>query len=469
MRYTLNSLILRTRFTRGFLALTVLLLLYSGLIGFFSPHSNDDVIYALTFTAFLFLVIGVSGGVAVRRPDRDFLFTMPLDRRKLGSSLLLAQFLTTGVSEAYFLFVIFRFLGHPIAIGLAVVALIGTAGMLTGVGIINYSLTLPRRVVVSAVMALLALSPLLGFRYSFTSPLVSYSPAGTAVSAALGSIFLAYSYRNITRTSFAEGGLRLSGREEFRSEMGFSGLTPRRAIVRRYMNLIDISSRSSAGGSIRVSQIRSSTKAIVLFSSAVAAVYAAVVLTLPSARISFGSDNFNIITFLFSGYVSVILPILFSQGAISNERLWAGPMTMDLASYFRYAMLSKMAQSYIIMAPFTVANVFLYFMGLHFALNSVPVFLGISPTAVIIYAFLTARYAPVQITDSEFMSQTYSGRQFLLVLPMLVLYLLAFVSVAFLTFGLAVSATMYCITAYILARRKLWRHLVNMLTERGFV
>ncbi|WP_075056653.1 hypothetical protein [Thermogymnomonas acidicola] len=163
--------------------------------------------------------------------------------------------------------------------------------------------------------------------------------------------------------------------------MGFSGLTPpRRAIVRRYMNLIDISSRSSAGGSIRVSQIRSSTKAIVLFSSAVAAVYAAVVLTLPpSARISFGSDNFNIITFLFSGYVSVILPILFSQGAISNERLWAGPMTMDLASYFRYAMLSKMAQSYIIMAPFTVANVFLYFMGgLHFALNSVPVFLGIS-------------------------------------------------------------------------------------------
>ncbi|WP_075056652.1 hypothetical protein [Thermogymnomonas acidicola] len=179
MRYTLNSLILRTRFTRGgFLALTVLLLLYSGLIGFFSPHSNDDVIYALTFTAFLFLVIGVSGGVAVRRPDRDFLFTMPLDRRKLGSSLLLAQFLTTGVSEAYFLFVIFRFLGHPpIAIGLAVVALIGTAGMLTGVGIINYSLTLPRRVVVSAVMALLALSPLLGFRYSFTSPpLVSYSP-----------------------------------------------------------------------------------------------------------------------------------------------------------------------------------------------------------------------------------------------------------------------------------------------------
>ncbi|WP_075056654.1 hypothetical protein [Thermogymnomonas acidicola] len=86
---------------------------------------------------------------------------------------------------------------------------------------------------------------------------------------------------------------------------------------------------------------------------------------------------------------------------------------------------------------------------------------------MIIYAFLTARYAPVQITDSEFMSQTYSGRQFLLVLPMLVLYLLAFVSVAFLTFGLAVSATMYCITAYILARRKLWRHLVNMLTERG--
>ncbi|MCL4330987.1 MAG: hypothetical protein M1304_01795, partial [Candidatus Thermoplasmatota archaeon] len=76
---------------------------------------------------------------------------------------------------------------------------------------------------------------------------------------------------------------------------------------------------------------------------------------------------------------------------------------------------------------------------------------------------------PYQMKDENYIPARFSANQFLMILPIIGFYIIAF-SIIFIPISLIyLSAFMALILAFILTRKNYWTRRVNKMVERGFI
>ena len=101
---SLLKFVIRTRFSRPFLAFIALLVAYSIGISRVIPPGQESLILGDFGTAIIALFLAMAlatGGVMVLKSDRDYLFTLPLSTRDLSISIYFSQFIAYGVTVMF--------------------------------------------------------------------------------------------------------------------------------------------------------------------------------------------------------------------------------------------------------------------------------------------------------------------------------------------------------------------------------
>lgn len=464
----LLKFILRTRFSRPFLILMGVIVLYAVIATGLTPPSEVTKVLSYEGTGVVAFFFGVSlatGGVMVMKSDRDYLFTLPLSVRDLAISIFFSQFIAYGASILFVLIYLAPGFSSPL-LALDVLALALTV---TSLGIIATSMETRVRLLLSALLAVWTLSALANFPYTPASAFNGNLYAGTATLLLLTVATTAAAVRSLSNVELdMMRNLIRTSSADVKSPTSFAGKSPIGAIYSMNITNMALASRMNMAGTSRFVSRRVKTQWILAASSVAAAAYFAYVLregriqTLNGAGTSPGA--------VVAAIVLSMLGFFFSQSAITNERLWLSLTSLPPAMYFRHLIGSKLVSLMIILAPFAVADAILAASGYTMALAGLVIVLTVIPASFILQICFSAYIAPIQVKGDDMMmpgqfnlNQMATG---LLVVPAI---FLAALSAAFLIVAVVGGIILYVIAASLVFSAGFWSRVVAKLTENGFV
>lgn len=464
----LLKFILRTRFSRPFLILMGVVVLYAVIATGLTPPSEVTKVLSYEGTGVVAFFFGVSlatGGVMVMKSDRDYLFTLPLSVRDLTISIFFSQFIAYGASILFVLIYLAPGFSSPL-LALDVLALALTV---TSLGIIATSMETRVRLLLSALLAVWTLSALDNFPYSPASAFNGNLYAGTATLLLLTAATTIAAVRGLSNVELdMMRNLIRTSSADVKSPTSFAGKSPIGAIYSMNITNMALASRMNMAGTSRFVSKRVKTQWILAASSVAAAAYFAYVLregrvqTLNGAGTSPGA--------VVAAIVLSMLGFFFSQSAITNERLWLSLTSLPPATYFRHLIGSKLVSLMIILAPFAVADAVLAASGYTMALAGLVIVLTVIPASFVLQICFSAYIAPMQVKGDDMMmpgqfnlNQMATG---LLVVPAI---LLAALSAAFLMVAIVGGIILYVIAASLVVSAGFWSRVVTKLTENGFV
>jgi hypothetical protein len=476
MSYKLLKFIILSRFSKQLLALMLVLMVYALFISFETGSTTSTSIYYYygpAFVAFFLILPILSGGIAVMKSDRDFLFTLPIKRSDLAFSLFVVQLLSFGLIMIYVLAYSFSSL-KPVF----VYALIDFAALIlviTSLGPITYSLKIQWRILLAIVLAIWPLSVFVGFPFS---PAAIYS--GHPLYADITSIILAVitvplAFRSLSRvdldmmktfTRYSSGQVRHVRR--------FSGMSPNRAIFAENFFVVEISGRMNSmggGGSYRSGRFRLWKGVLVT------AVLAAVYYYMFTYRLTMSLHTQEMAVLIISIY-SIIFVMFTTMGILGNERLWLGFMTRNPTRYLRDILVAKSLSMATLLSPLAVANFLIAYHGNEQALNFGLLLLVAIPSLIIIVVFMSAFLYPFQIKEDLMMPGQFNLRQMGTLLPALPVWFLVALSFGVLEDGLTLAAIIITLlTSVIMAgialamiySKSMGQKLIDKLVTVGFV
>lgn len=474
MSYKLLKFVILSRFSKQLLGVMLVLMVYALFVSFETGSSSGIYYYyGPAFLAFFMILPIMSGGIAVLKSDRDFLFTLPLKRTDLAFSLFVVQLLSFGLILIYVLAYSFSSLRSVLI--LALVDFISLTLVITSLGPITYSLKTPIRVLLAAVLAAWSLSVFLGFPFS---PAAIYS--GQAVYAVISSVALAcvtvpLAFRSLSRvdldlmktfTRFSSGQVKHVRR--------FSGMSPNSAILAENFFVVEISGRMNSmggGGSYRSGRFKLYKGVIVT------AVLAALYYYAFGFKLSLPLHSQEIALFILSIY-SIILVMFFTMGILGNERLWLGFMTRSPIKYLRAILVAKSLSMAVLLSPLAIASFLLAVHGNEQALNFGLLLLVVIPSLLIIVVYISAFLNPFQIKEDLMMPGQLNLKQMISLLPALPAWVLVAFSFGVLEAGFVTLALIVTIlTAVIIGavavallyNKSLGMRLIDKLVEAGFV
>ncbi|MCL5873799.1 MAG: hypothetical protein M1161_00440 [Candidatus Thermoplasmatota archaeon] len=474
MLYKLLKFVILSRFSKQLLVLMAVLLAWAL---FISSETGSSVniyhYYGPAFLAFFLILPILSGGIAVLKSDRDFLFTLPVKRSELALSLFVVQLLSFSLIVIYVLAYSFSNLRPVLAYALVdFIALILTV---TSLGPITYSLRLGWRILFASVLAIWMVSALLGFPFS---PAAIYS--GHPLYAVITSVILAVvtvplAFRSLSRVDLdlMKTFTRYSS-SEVKHVRRFSGMTPMKAMLEENFYTVEVSGRMNSmggGGSYRSGRFKLSKGVLVT------AVVAGVYYYLFAYRLNLSLHNQEIVILILSIY-SVIFIMFFTMGVLGNERLWLGFMTRNPTRYLRDLLVAKSLSLSALLSPLAVANFLLAIRGDEQALNFGLFMLIVIPSLLIIVVYMSAFLYPFQIKEEISMPGQFNLRQMGTLLPALPAWFLVALSFGALEGGMQLLALIVTIfttvsiggTALALIYSKsLGKRVVDRLVTAGFV
>ncbi len=474
MLYKLLKFVILSRFSKQLLVLMAVLLAWAL---FISSETGSSVniyhYYGPAFLAFFLILPILSGGIAVLKSDRDFLFTLPVKRSELALSLFVVQLLSFSLIVIYVLAYSFSNLRPVLAYALVdFIALILTV---TSLGPITYSLRLGWRILFASVLAIWMVSALLGFPFS---PAAIYS--GHPLYAVITSVILAVvtvplAFRSLSRVDLdlMKTFTRYSS-SEVKHVRRFSGMTPMKAMLEENFYTVEVSGRMNSmggGGSYRSGRFKLSKGVLVT------AVVAGVYYYLFAYRLNLSLHNQEIVILILSIY-SVIFIMFFTMGVLGNERLWLGFMTRNPTRYLRDLLVTKSLSLSALLSPLAVANFLLAIRGDEQALNFGLFLLIVIPSLLIIVVYMSAFLYPFQIKEEISMPGQFNLRQMGTLLPALPAWFLVALSFGALEGGMQLLALIVTIfttvsiggTALALIYSKsLGKRVVDRLVTAGFV
>lgn len=464
----LLKFILRTRFSRPFLIIIVVVFVYS-IAAFRSvPPTGLGVAfgyYASGLVAFFLAMALATGGVMVLKSDRDYLFTLPLSPRDLSVSIFFAQFVAFGTT----VLLVFLYMAEAITSPLVIVDLVGLALTLTSLGIIAPSLTTRVRIVLSVGLALWTLLAFAGFPFSPASAFNGNVYGGTGTMLVLTAVTTIQAFRGLGRIELdMMRSMVRSTSADVKSPSSFAGQSPIGAIYSMNLTNMSLAGRVNMAGSARYVSRRVKTRWVVAAATAAAAAYLLAALSLSTTPFTAGTDND--IAVILAGIGLSFFAFFFSQSAITNERLWLSLTSLPAAFYFRHLTASKLASLMLILAPFAAADVCLLALGHGEGLGALAVVLLVIPGAFVIEVCWAAYIAPIQVKgDDMTMPAQFSLRQMTTVFPMV--GAMVFVSIGSI-FPLAAAAgglALCGFSALLMSSPGFWHAVVRRLTESGFV
>ncbi|MEM0373290.1 MAG: hypothetical protein QXO96_01910, partial [Sulfolobales archaeon] len=340
-RFSKWGLAIMVAVTIFFLVMSLLPLAISGIQS--AVPSYYSVIY---ITAFYILFSYISG-FTLMKADLDYLFTLPIDRKRLGIALYISNLII------YLIFISYL---SSFSYNLGALYI----SPILGISLVSLNLALQEirtsyKVLVLAAIALWFLSPLLGFEYSPTSSIFGHFYESLSVTLpytallTLLSIRKAGNYDQILMKRVS----RTSGVESHSISFNTSNLL--RAILQlklTYFPLVGRASFYTASGSYSMRIMRMSR--VVIATSALGAVY---FIGFRYALAIFGSASNAGLTVAVT-YIALFSILLVGMSNLMSERLW---LTVPSVGYkfFRYVIIASGVQSFIISLPFGIASLIL--------------------------------------------------------------------------------------------------------------
>lgn len=464
----LLKFILRTRFSRPFLIILGVIVLYAVLVTSLTTPAEVGTILTYEGTAvvaFFFAMSLATGGVMVMKSDRDYLFTLPLGTRDLSISIFFSQFIAYGASMLFILIYLAPGFSSP----LLAVDVVALALTVTSLGIIATSLRTRVRLFLSVALGawtLLALenvpftpaSAFNGNLYLGTATLLLLTAATTTAAVRGLSRIELDMMRNLIRTSSTE----------VKTPTSFAGKSPISAIYSMNITNMAIAGRMNMAGTSRYVSRRVKTRWVLVASSIAAAAYFAYALYAGGTATTSGTDTFP--GAILAAVILSLLAFFFSQSAITNERIWLSLTSLPPATYFRHLVGSKLASMMIILAPFAIADAVLAVFGYAMALAGLFIVLTVIPASFVLQICFSAYIAPIQVKgDDMMMPGQFNVRQMatgLLVIPVILLASVA----AIVPLVAAVGGLALCVLSVLLVfSAGFWSRVVTRLTENGFV
>ena len=465
----LIKFIVRTRFSRPFLILIAILIVYEiGISSVLPPQSTNVILsyYGTAISAFLLAMALATGGVMVLKSDRDYLFTLPLSTRDLSISIFFSQFVGFGIT----IFFMFVYLSPSLASPLLVTDLVALALAFTSLGILATSLTSRVRVALAGAIAVWTVAGIADFPVSPGAAFNGNVYSGTATLLALAAVTTTAAFRGLSRIELdMMKNLVRSTSSEVKSQISYSGKTPVGAIYSMNLSSMSLAGRMNMTGTSRYVSKRIKTRWVVTATSIAAAAYFAFVLYLgPPTIFTAGSDSLPAALIVAIGLA--FFSFFLSQSVIANERIWLSIASLPPGTYFRHLIGSKVISLLLILAPFAMADAVLFALGYGEALGAFAVVVAVIPGSYVLEILWAAYIAPIQVKgDDQMMPAQFSLRQLLTGLPLVAVFLLVSMATIFPAVAVTGGLMLVALSVALTMSRRFWGRVLTKLTENGFV
>ena len=469
------KLILITRYSKFFILILALLLFYNLFIGIV-VKPVEIVFYryvVLAIFAFFTLLAGINSTVPLLKSDVHFLFVSAMPKRDLILGLFTSKYVFYGLSALIPVLYTLPYTqtGRFNEIEGLLLSILMTF-FIASIGLALYDFSIRVRIAICVAIVAWFLGPIFGFNYSPMAFLFGHFITGGLFVLILSVGFTFFAIRTLETTQIEKTKVIGSVREKRDKNGNIIVKTPREtnfrnrstafnAIAFNYSR-VPIYSRTSF-----ISRSRSGTTRISRV--IIAGILISIVLNYAIVRISLGTAADPIISVFVGIYSIMFIPLMFSQSALALERGWLSFTSMDAGVYMKYFMIGKILQALSFTAPISAGLVITSLIfGLHYfglaLLELVPI-----PCLLVVYIYIGFSVGIFQIRDPEFVTQQFNSRQFINVLPSLLLLPLGAIAILDTYFGIFFAAFMAIFALIIVNRTGLWRKKAFKLVESGFI
>ncbi|PMP90687.1 MAG: hypothetical protein C0171_04655 [Caldisphaera sp.] len=463
----LLKFIVKSRVSSTMLAILLIVIIYAIFSGIEMAKSGIRIetkvpqYYAVAYATFFIVFSAFSGGLAILKSDRDYLFMLPIKRNQLIFTLFIGQIIVLGTAVMAFLGFYLPFLGlnaWEAALSFILFILFVTS-LSTFVG----DLPTMRKSFVAIMLAIWGIIPFAAIPYSPTAMFFGHPIYGiltllptTCVTMyftirKLGNINIEYS-RNMAKESSTD----------YKKILSFSRLKGLKALY--YLNIFYVMLSGRSGGmgyGIRYFSGRIKLTNMVLIISILSAVYVLLIYRFFILDAGFA----GIIVSIF--FVSFIYS--FVQSSIVNERPWLVFTSMDPGKYLIHLSISKAITTFILVLPLAIANIILQFLGGKGAISQ-SVLLIIMPSIMIISYYIAAKFTLLpQMREEGIMPGQMRARQMFYVIPIYILIAILSISLYNLVWGLIASLIILIMAGLLLLNVKGWRDAAFSLVDHGYI
>jgi hypothetical protein len=487
-RLRLAWFVVRTRLSRGLVALTLVMVayglvsaayLYTGRVTLPPADVRAYRVMAIVYSAVLLFLSSMQGGMAVLKSDRDYLFTLPVSRSELAFSLYVGQLMLGGLLTVAWLGWYLPFVEVPP--GYAAFDLVLFVLLLTSLSASVAELPAKRRALAASGIALWAASGV----WNPVSPSSFFSAhflAGTLTLAALSVGLTSYTLRRLGRAPLIVGSQASQPSPSEGPVLSFQGARGPAALLRMKLNSITLSGRVggfSAGGSRYFSRRVSLMKfmgymaaASLSLLAAALALYALGLLptgyqALRDAR-SGGATAFWLL--YMPAVIAEVLFIGFSSSDVINERPWLAFTSLSPGRYLRLSALSWALVTLASLAPFSIAYLAMWLLGVWPAIGLLPQLLITTPALSVLAYFASASLVMMPQLRYEGFTPGQAGiRGLVLAIIVMVPVIMLSYSLNSFSFSLYSSLVALAIISPLLALDGPWASASRKLVEKGYV
>ncbi len=468
----LLKFIIFTRFSKPLIILFTLLTAYyvlaarAGIYG--SATGSISLEYlGVGFTAVVFGMSVIAGGLVTLKSDRDYLFVLPIPRWELAVGLYISQLIGYGLMILYLLGYELRSVAGSIGLSGAIIGMVALALAVTSLGPACYSLPGKVRGLVAVLLVFWAISPIFGFSYAPSAMFVTHGLDGMVAAVALGVVTTPIAFYQLTQVELGLMRTLVRGTSgEVKKQKNFIGLSPFRAVLSHNFSVLEIAGRMNVpggGGGYRSGRV--SLPKAMLVTTLAAALYAYAAYAVRPTPSSAPTDIVITVVPIYLAISSTFM----SMGTLGNERLWLGFSAMDPRLYMRELVVSKALSFFALFSPFVAADAVLTTMNVPDALNSAVALGFILPTSYILTIYTSALTRPVQIREEITMPAQFSLGQMAMVLPLIISLVLIVISTALLAAALVSAVLMMGVSTYLVYSESVCERALAKLVESGFV
>lgn len=450
------------------LAILIIVILYSIFTGLELMKSGVKIetkfpeYYAVAYATFFMTFSAFSGGLAVLKSDRDYLFMLPIKKSRLIFSLFIAQIIVLGTAVVAFIGFYLPFLGlNAWEAGVSYLLFIL---FITSISTYVGDLPTVRKALISVLLAIWGISPYFGFRYSPTAIFFGHAISGIDVLFPITILSMILTIRKLSNVSLEyQRSITREGNAEFKNTLKFDRYKGLRALYYLSINYITISGRSGGiGYGIRYFSNRIKLTTLLIIMTILSLIYFII-----SWKIFFAYLQ---ITTIVVTMISISFFYSFTQSSIANERPWLSFTSMDPGKYLSHFSLSKTISTFIITIPLILANVGLYLIGGKYAITQIPTLVIAFPSFLIISFYIITRFNIIpQMKEEGVMPGQMRGRQMFFAIPIYILIFISIISSINLLSGIIASMILLIISVATLLNKKIWRNAALSLVENGYI
>lgn len=477
MYLTILRLLLRTRFTRAYLAFLVLigvidsLTLIPVLTGSTSTIGTEELFFGVFIYFMIFsLLVLMGNGLSFTKPDIDFLLPSSTPGNDMAYASFTSQFVSFGV-----LFIILS-IGYAAIFGnntgeilMFVGAYIMLSLALTAMSVVVTDMSMAPRIAIFSGSALYLLSFLIGFNYSPFAVLTGHLVGGTIGSAIFMVVPLYFAVRWMrSETLTSKPPSRLIRRKEtYKDSVRFSGLTPRGAVFRNYFLHAYLGNAvNTMGANISMTR-RVRLSAAIKVMMAISVAYGAM---LYYAELRYGGSDIMPFVLISMFYIIMFPQMSLFSTTFSVERVWLSATSMPFSTYIQTFVYAQMTQAFVLELPFAASLATLGILFQPQLLYSLIMVMAVSPLAVGVLAVMGVRSRQPQVQENFASPRRMGLRRMIAVGPYTLLVITGTVaSILYPLASLAVIGASAAILLLILYPGRRWEKYMSKLVELSFI